>query len=96
MVAENWPNLAGIDNFVIFLPSLVWKSTLRLSDLQVGACSGLTLSGGSLPHLQRRGLVAPEMVEIELGITCKGAEVVKYKFLRLFLSDPPPIKINIL
>ncbi len=48
--------------------SVVKKSTLRLPDLKVGACpsaraqvegSGLTLSGASLPRLQRRGLAPP-------------------------------------
>ena len=34
-------------------------STLRLSGLKAGACSGLTLSGASLPHLERRGLAPP-------------------------------------
>jgi uncharacterized protein (DUF433 family) len=32
------------------------KSTLRLPGLKAWACSGLTLSGASLPRLKRRGL----------------------------------------
>jgi hypothetical protein len=35
------------------------KSTLRLPGLKAVACSGLTLSGASLPRLQRRGLAPP-------------------------------------
>jgi hypothetical protein len=35
------------------------RSTLRLSGLKAGACSGLTLSGASLPRLERRGLAPP-------------------------------------
>ena len=35
------------------------KSTLRLSSLKAGACSGLTLSGASLIRLERRGLAPP-------------------------------------
>jgi hypothetical protein len=31
-------------------------STLRLPGLKARVCSGLTLSGASLPRLQRRGL----------------------------------------
>jgi len=35
------------------------QSTLRLPGLKAVACSGLTLSGASLPRLQRRGLAPP-------------------------------------
>jgi len=49
-----------------FLKLAIWKniktlkSTLRLPGLKARACSGLTLSGASLPRLKRRGL-APSM-----------------------------------
>ena len=54
------------------------------------------LSPSTIYYPQSEGMVSPEMVEVELGITCKGAKVVRYKFLRLFLSDPLPSKIGIL
>src|SRR4030043_1016517 len=42
-------------------------STLRLPGLRAWACSGLTLSGASLPRLKRRGLAPPN------GSTAKKA-----------------------
>jgi len=46
-------------NFMPFYCQIIFKSTLRLPDLKVVGCSGLTLSVASLPRLQRRGLAGP-------------------------------------
>ena len=41
-------------------------------------------------------LVSPEMVKIELRITCTTAEMVRHKFLHCFLSNLSPLKIELL
>ena len=61
-----------------FLKLAIWKniktlkSTLRLPGLKARACSGLTLSGASLPRLKRRGL-APSNGSIFKYLMDRGA-----------------------
>ena len=48
------------EDFILRMQNIdLEKSTLRLPSINAGACSGLTLSGASLPRLQRRGLARP-------------------------------------
>jgi len=41
-------------------------------------------------------MVSPEVVKIELGITCIGAKMIGYKLLHRFLSSPLPFEIKLL
>ena len=62
------------------------KSTLRLPGLKARACSGLTLSGASLPRLQRRGLGAAEWVManeyVETGSIVNAAKAYALTMVR--------------
>ncbi len=50
------------------------NSTLRLPGLKARACSGLTLSGASLPRLQRRGLALPNGSNFSASLLKKGTD----------------------
>ena len=57
------------------------QSTLRPLGLEVGACTGLTLSVASLPRLQRPGLAPPN------GSTFPGIQLYDMDFF-LVLASP--------
>jgi hypothetical protein len=64
-------------------------STLRLAGLRVSACSGLTLSGASSPHLKRRGLAPPN----GSNFYCEARHT---SLSRVNLQDPAGVPENIL
>jgi hypothetical protein len=53
------------------------KLTLRLPGLKAVACSGLTLSGASLPRPKRRGLAPPNGSSISIHPVRSDAPVLQ-------------------
>ncbi len=85
-------------------PLLASLSPLRAREALACLCRPNGMAGElhSIPTLctkvqqGSKGMVAPEMVEIELGIPCIRAEMIGYEFLHRFLSSISPSKIDLL